>query len=99
MHFSAIESEVNFTPPEPIGVVLYTEEAFMDITRAPAWAGALNDGRIRVPVQGLTAVDAELSRSLKHELTHSFVAQKTRGACAAIASTCQNRAPTWIQEG
>lgn len=99
MHFSAIESELNFTPPEPIGVVLYTEEAFMDITRAPAWAGALNDGRIRVPVQGLTAVDAELSRSLKHELTHSFVAQKTRSACAAMASTCQNRAPTWIQEG
>src|SRR5215472_1990051 len=53
MHFSAIESELNYTPPEPIGVVLYTEQAFMDITRAPAWAGALYDGRIRVPVQGL----------------------------------------------
>lgn len=99
MHFSAIESELNFTPPEPIGVVLYTEEAFTDITRAPAWAGALNDGRIRVPVKGLTAVDSELSRSLKHELTHSFVAQKTRSACMGMASTCENRAPTWIQEG
>src|SRR5215469_16814278 len=99
MHFSAIESELNYTPPEPIGVVLYTEQAFVDITRAPAWAGALNDGRIRVPVQGLTSVDAELSRSLKHELTHSFVAQKTRSACMGLAASCSNRAPTWIQEG
>lgn len=87
-HFSAIESELNYTPPEPIGVVLYTQQGFADITRAPGWVGALNDGRIRVPVQGLTAVDSELSRVLKHELTHSFIQQKTRG-----------RAPTWLQEG
>jgi tetratricopeptide (TPR) repeat protein len=88
MHFSAIESALNFTPPESIGVILYTQEAFADITRAPGWVGALNDGRIRVPVQGLTRVDQELSRVLKHELTHSFIQQKTHG-----------HAPTWIQEG
>jgi tetratricopeptide (TPR) repeat protein len=87
-HFSAIESELNFTPPDSIGVVLYTQQAFADMTRAPGWVGALNDGRIRVPVQGLSGVTPELSRVLKHELTHSFVGQKTRG-----------HAPTWIQEG
>jgi tetratricopeptide (TPR) repeat protein len=76
-HFSAIESELNFTPPEPIGVILYTEQAFADITRAPGWVGALNDGRIRVPVQGLTSLTPDLSRVLKHELTHSFIQQKT----------------------
>jgi tetratricopeptide (TPR) repeat protein len=99
MHFSAIESELNYTPPESIGVILYTQEAFMDITRAPAWAGALYDGRIRVPVQGLTGVDQELSRSLKHELTHSFIAQKTHSACMGLKESCAIRAPTWIQEG
>jgi len=98
-HFSAIESELDYTPPDAIGVVLYTEEAFMDITRAPSWAGALYDGRIRVPVQGLSAVDAELSRSLKHELTHSFVAQKTKSVCMTLPSSCGSHAPTWIQEG
>ncbi|HEY6945151.1 MAG TPA: hypothetical protein VI431_08420 [Candidatus Acidoferrum sp.] len=98
-HFAAIESELNYTPPESIGVVLYTDEAFRDITRAPSWSGALYDGRIRVPVQGLTNVDAELSRSLKHELTHSFVAQKTKTACMGLAVSCGSRAPTWIQEG
>jgi tetratricopeptide (TPR) repeat protein len=88
MHFSAIESELGYSPPEPIAVILYTEQAFLDITRAPSWAGAINDGRIRVPVQGLTELTPELSRVLKHELTHSFVKQKTHG-----------RAPTWVQEG
>ena len=87
-HFSAISSELNFTPPDAIGVVLYTQQAYEDITRAPRWASALNDGRIRVPVQGLTGVTPELSRVLKHELTHSFVTQKTRA-----------HAPTWLQEG
>src|ERR1700689_5515348 len=88
MHFGAIESELNYTPPDSIGVVLYTQQAFADITRAPSWVGALNDGRIRVPVQGLTSLTPELSRILKHELTHSFVQQKTHG-----------RAPVWLNEG
>jgi tetratricopeptide (TPR) repeat protein len=87
-HYESISSELNYSPAEPIGVILYTQQSFADITRAPQWVGALNDGRIRVPVQGLKSVDSELSRVLKHELTHSFIQQKTRG-----------RAPTWIQEG
>lgn len=88
MHYNDISSALNYSPPDAIGVILYTQQAFADITRAPGWVGALNDGRIRVPVQGLTNVTPELSRVLKHELTHSFVGQKTR-----------NRAPTWLQEG
>jgi tetratricopeptide (TPR) repeat protein len=87
-HYGAIESELNYSPPDSIGVILYTQQAFADITQVPGWVGALNDGRIRVPVQGLNDVTPELSRVLKHELTHSFVGQKTLG-----------RAPTWIQEG
>ena len=87
-HFRDIESALDYTPSEPISVVLYTEQAFADITRAPSWAGAINDGRIRIPVQGLTSVTPELAQVLKHELTHSFITQKTRGRC-----------PTWLQEG
>jgi tetratricopeptide (TPR) repeat protein len=87
-HFGSIESELSYSPPDLIGVILYTQQAFADITRAPNWVGALNDGRIRVPVQGLNSVTPELSRVLKHELTHSFIQQKTLG-----------HAPTWIQEG
>lgn len=86
--FGDLESELDYTPPEPIGVVLYTGQSFADITRAPSWVGALNDGRMRIPVQGLSSVTPDLARVLKHELTHSFIAQKTH-----------NRAPTWLQEG
>ena len=86
--FPDLESQLDFTPPERIGVILYTEQSFADITRAPSWAGAINDGRIRVPVQGLTSVSPELAHVLKHELTHSFIGQKSHG-----------RAPTWLQEG
>ena len=87
-HFNAIESELNYTPKESISVVLYTDQAFANITRAPSWVGALNDGRIRVPVRGLTAMTSELSLDLKHELVHSFVGPKTRSRC-----------PTWLNEG
>ena len=87
-HYGAIESELSYSPPDSIGVILYTQQAFADVTQAPTWVGALNDGRIRVPVQGLHDVTPELSRVLRHELTHSFVQQKTR-----------SHAPTWIQEG
>ena len=86
--FEFISGTLRFAPPEPVTVVLYTNEAFADITRAPQWVGALNDGRIRVPVQGLVTVTPELAHVLKHELTHSFIAQKTQG-----------RSPVWLQEG
>jgi tetratricopeptide (TPR) repeat protein len=86
--YQEISSTLNYTPPEPIGVILYTNQTFTDITRAPSWVGALNDGRLRIPVEGLSTVTDELARVLKHELTHSFVGQKSAG-----------RAPVWLQEG
>jgi tetratricopeptide (TPR) repeat protein len=86
--YEEISATLNYKPPERIGVVLYTNQTFMDITRAPGWVGALNDGRMRIPVEGLSTVTDELARVLKHELTHSFVAQKTAGKC-----------PVWLQEG
>lgn len=86
--FEDIAAALNYTPKEPISVTLYTNQVFQDITRAPSWAGALNDGRIRVPVQGLDHVSPGLAHVLKHELTHSFINEKTHGHC-----------PTWLQEG
>jgi tetratricopeptide (TPR) repeat protein len=86
--FRDLESQLDYTPPESIAVILYTNQSFADITRPPGWVGALNDGRLRIPVQGLTDVTPDLARVLKHELTHSFVGQKSHG-----------RAPTWLQEG
>ena len=48
-----------------------------------------NDGRLRHSRAGPEPeVTPDLARVLKHELTHSFVGQKSHG-----------RAPTWLQEG
>jgi tetratricopeptide (TPR) repeat protein len=76
------------TPPKNIYVSLYTDEAFFDVTHAAAWTSALNDGKIRIPISGVKAVTPEMASVLRHELTHSFVAQITHG-----------RAPGWLNEG
>ncbi|MGA7907769.1 MAG: tetratricopeptide repeat protein [Candidatus Sulfotelmatobacter sp.] len=77
------------TPPrDNITVTLYTEQAFFDVTRAPSWSGALNDGKLRIPVNGLTSVTPELARILKHELAHSFINSLSAGRC-----------PMWLHEG
>jgi tetratricopeptide (TPR) repeat protein len=74
--------------PKNVYVSLYTDQAFFDVTQAPAWSAALNDGKIRIPVSGMNSVTPELARILRHELTHSFVAQIAHG-----------RAPQWLNEG
>jgi tetratricopeptide (TPR) repeat protein len=77
------------TPPrDNILVTLYTEQAFFDVTRAPSWTGALNDGKLRIPINGLNSVTPELARVLKHELAHSFINQISAGRC-----------PPWLHEG
>jgi hypothetical protein len=69
-------------------VTLYTKEAFFDVTQAPGWVGAINDGKLRIPIEGVSGMTPELSRVLRHELAHSFIAQITH-----------NRCPTWLNEG
>jgi len=48
-------------------VILFTRETYYEATRAPRWSGGLFDnidGRIRLPVGGLTThTDAELDAS------------------------------------
>ena len=74
--------------PRNVSVSLYTDQAFFDVTQAPAWSAALNDGKIRIPISGIQSVTPQLSSVLRHELTHSFVQQITHG-----------RAPQWLNEG
>jgi len=77
------------TPPrDNILVTLYTEQAFFDVTRAPSWSGALNDGKLRIPISGVSSMTSELARVLKHELAHSFINQLSAGRC-----------PPWLHEG
>jgi len=75
-------------PRDNILVTLYTEQAFFDVTHAPSWSGAINDGKLRIPVSGLSSMTPELAHVLKHELAHSFINQLSGGRC-----------PPWLHEG
>src|SRR5208337_1790613 len=68
-------------PRDNILVTLYTEQAFFDVTHAPTWSGAINDGKLRIPVSGLSSMTSELAHVLKHELAHSFITQLSGGRC------------------
>jgi len=83
-----LSREFEAEPRASIQVILYTNQAFFDVTRAPSWTSALNDGKLRIPIDGLSSVTSDMVRVLRHELTHSFVNQLTLGRC-----------PHWLNEG
>ena len=75
-------------PRDNILVTLYTEQAFFDVTHAPTWSGAINDGKTAHPSQRSDSMTPELAHVLKHELAHSFITQLSGGRC-----------PLWLHEG
>jgi len=87
--YSSIGYDLGQYPPDPLTVILYTQQQFQEITRTPHWAGGLFDGRIRLPVGGLpNKNDDNLRRLLFHEYTHAVVRRITDGNC-----------PIWLNEG
>jgi tetratricopeptide (TPR) repeat protein len=87
-HYDDLVRDLGVAPRGSIAVILYTDQAFFDVTQSPSWAGAVNDGKLRIPVNGMNSVTPELSRVLKHELAHSFINQLSGGRC-----------PQWLNEG
>ncbi len=86
--YDELTRDLGSPPRDSILVTLYTEQAFFDVTHAPTWSGAINDGKLRIPVSGLSSMTPELARVLKHELAHSFINQLSGGRC-----------PPWLHEG
>jgi tetratricopeptide (TPR) repeat protein len=91
-HYATLVSALDHQPQVTIPVVLFSRESYNSASGAPSWSGGVYDsldGRIRVPIQGLTrSLTPDMDRTLLHELTHAFVADRTRGI-----------APRDIQEG
>ena len=87
-HYGDLVRDLGVAPRGSIAVILYTDQAFFDVTQSPSWAGAVNDGKLRIPINGMSSVTPELSRVLKHELAHSFINQLSGGRC-----------PQWLNEG
>ncbi len=86
--YSDLATQFGGEPRYSIPVILYTDQEFFDVTQAPGWTNAINDGKLRIPVSGLTEMTPELARVLKHELAHSFINQLSAGRC-----------PQWLHEG
>jgi tetratricopeptide (TPR) repeat protein len=86
--YYAIGQKIGAYPPNRVMVTLYTEQQFRDVTQAPAWAGGLFDGKIRVPVKGAAQNLAEFDHVLVHELTH-----------AMIHGFAARGVPAWLHEG
>jgi len=84
----SIGKTLNTYPGETLTVILYSNQQFQDITRAPAWAGGGYDGRIRLPVGGALRSPKSLDRVVTHELVH-----------AIIRTAAPTGAPTWVNEG
>jgi hypothetical protein len=84
---SRVGSGLRVRPTSTITVVLYTLQ-FHDITRAPAWAGGIYDGQIRVAVKGALSHPEDLERVLVHEFVHALVGQ-----------VGGRNVPFWLNEG
>jgi tetratricopeptide (TPR) repeat protein len=85
--YDGLAVDLGVLPKNTITVVLYSGRQFSDVTQAPDWVGALNDGKLRIPVGEALRITPGLESVLKHELTHSFV----HGALP--------NCPTWLNEG
>ena len=88
--YDVIGAELGNYPEGDIPVILYSKVLFTEITGNPLWVAGSFDGKIRVPVRGLTSGRdvTRLRPILIHELTHAFIRQMApRGL------------PLWFQEG
>ena len=86
--FLRIGEKIGAYPTNRILVTLYTEQQFRDITDAPAWSDGVFDGKIRIPVHGVSQNMDQFDRVLVHELTH-----------AMIHGVAPRGVPAWLHEG
>ncbi|MEN8153763.1 MAG: hypothetical protein ABFR75_07040 [Acidobacteriota bacterium] len=85
--YRTVGKEMDFFPDTSFTVILYNEKNFFDVTRAPGWAGGLFDGKIRIPVRGVSDNTELLKRVIFHEYSHALVSEITK------------KCPRWIDEG
>lgn len=86
--YREIGYNLNSYPETRVPVLLYATRDFSELTGSPDWSGGLYDGKIRIPVGGLSGMNARLRGVLYHEYSHVVARFLTRGRC-----------PVWLNEG
>jgi hypothetical protein len=83
-HFATLVITFDYQPEAVLPVILFSRQQYFDASGAPAWSGGAydsSDGRIRIPIGGLTAsLTSDIDNVLVHEVTHAFIADRSRGA-------------------
>ncbi len=83
-----VGADLNFYPAVKVPVLLYERADFAAVTGSPDWAGALYDGKIRVPLVHGMQMSPELESLLYHEYAH-----------VAVYFLSNRNTPVWLNEG
>lgn len=85
-----LNSDYGIEPPErPVDIFFHTAERFGEITHGPEWSAGIYDGQIRLPVPPDGTFSEEVSRVIRHEVTHALLSELVG----------RRNLPTWFQEG
>lgn len=86
--YNSVGADLGVFPTARIPVLLYTKRDYSSVTAGPDWSGGLYDGKIRLPIGGITRITPQLRAVIFHEFTHVLIAEITHG-----------NVPTWLNEG
>ena len=78
-------------PSSSIDINVYSSNNFKKMHNGPSWAGAVYDGKIRLPIDSSrrNISNKSLERILRHELTHALLSNQSSS----------KRLPSWFNEG
>jgi tetratricopeptide (TPR) repeat protein len=86
--YNSLSSRFDHYQDQRVTVILYSRRQFRDLTSSPDWAGGLYDGKIRLPVGGISRVDEQVRKLLYHEYLHVI-----------LHDIAGKNVPTWLNEG
>ena len=86
--FREVGQDFGYFFKHKVPVLLYDEKEFRELNEVPHWSSGVYDGKIRLPAYQKGFTLKEIQKIMRHELTHAFVAEISRGQC-----------PAWLNEG